>query len=229
MKRAIIADDEILSRELLKNLISRYHLPVTVVGEAGDGDRALSMICDLNPDIVFLDIEMPGRNGLEIMRALKQSSSSAKIKIIIITAYDRFEYAQTALRLGAKDILLKPIDYHPFIEMMQRIGYKYTDHPAFNELLEYIDETYCDNLCLEDYAKHIHMSSGYITRLFGKYFNTSFKAWINGIKIREAMRLLEESSLSIKEISDRVGYNNLNYFYRKFNTVTGTTPKQFRD
>jgi YesN/AraC family two-component response regulator len=226
MKRAVIIDDEAPARKLLVNLIKKYHLPINVVGTAADGNEGLDLIRELQPDIVFLDIEMPGKNGLEVMAALQDISPS--LKIIIITAYDYFDYARSSLRLGAKDFLLKPVDYRQFIEMMQRvIGYNYTDHAAFNKLLEYVDENYIHNLSLESCANHVHISPGYVTRLCQKYLGMSFKSWLNEVRIREAINLLRNTDLPIKEIAERVGYNNLNYFYRQFNAITGTTPKNY--
>jgi YesN/AraC family two-component response regulator len=228
----VIVDDELPSRELLANLIYKYRFPMEIVGVASSGAEAVQMITELHPDIVFLDIQMPVKNGLEVMdelRALSHGEQQHAVKIIVITAYGDFEYARTALRLGAKDYLLKPIDYRQLCDAMQRVlGYWYTDNPAFNELLEYIDANYEKSLNLQDYADYIHMSPGYITRLFNKYLGMGFKEWINEVRIRKAMELLETTDLSIKSISDKVGYNNLNYFYRKFNSITGTTPKSYR-
>lgn len=232
MKRVVIVDDELPSRELFANLICKYRFPLEIVGVASSGVQAVQMISELRPNIVFLDIQMPVKNGLEVMnelRALSQGNQQHAVKIIVITAYSEFEYVRTALRLGAKDYLLKPIDYRQLCDAMQRVlGYWYTDNPAFNELLEYIDANYEKSLNLQDYADYIHMSPGYVTRLFNKYLDMGFKEWINEVRIRKAMELLETTDLSIKSISDKVGYNNLNYFYRKFNSVTGTTPKNYR-
>jgi YesN/AraC family two-component response regulator len=226
MKKAVIIDDEAPARKLLVNLIKKNRLPIQVVGTAAGGNEGLAMIRDLHPDIVFLDIEMPDKNGLEVMAALQDVSTS--LKIIIVTAYDHFDYARSSLRLGAKDFLLKPVDYRQLAEMMQRVvGYGHTAHAAFNELLAYVDENYVQNLSLESCANHVHVSAGYVTRLCKKYLGMSFKAWLNAVRIREAINLLRNTDLPIKEIAERVGYNNLNYFYRQFNAVTGTTPKNY--
>jgi YesN/AraC family two-component response regulator len=226
MKKAVIIDDEAPARKLLVNLIKKNHLPIEVVGTAAGGNEGLALIQAQRPDIVFLDIEMPDKNGLEVMASLQDNSTS--LKIIIVTAYDHFDYARSSLRLGAKDFLLKPVDYRQLVEMMQRvIGYGYTAHAAFNQLLEYVDENYIQNLSLESCANHVHVSPGYVTRLCRKYLGMGFKAWLNEVRIREAINLLQNTDLPIKEIARRVGYNNLNYFYRQFNAITGTTPKNY--
>lgn len=228
MKKAIIVDDEELSCNLLKYLIAKYHLPIEIEGQAASGDEALELIFSLKPDIVFLDIEIPNHNGIEVMEKV-QASYTGTIKFIIITAYSYFEYAQAALRLGAKDILLKPVEPKQFIETMERVmGYKYTDNSSFNEILEYINNNYESCRGLEDCARHCHISPNYISRMFRKYTDVSFITYINELRIKKALELMKDTDLSIKEISRKVGYNNLNYFYKNFKAVTGTTPKAYK-
>ncbi len=229
MKRAIILDDEELCRELIKNLISRYNVPIEIIGEASSGDEGLELILKLNPDVVYLDIQMPVHNGIEVMKKIKNSNRD-EICFIIITAYNYFEYAQAALRLGAKDILLKPIDYEEFIKTMERVlGYKYTSNHIFNEILEYINHNYEKNMELNECAKKYHTSPEHITRMCKKYIGKTFITYVNELKIKKAKILLRETDLSIKEIADQVGYNNMNYFYRSFKKQTGITPKVFKN
>lgn len=228
IKTAIIVDDEELSRDLIKYLIDKFHLPIGIVGQAASGDEALALIHSLKPDLVFLDIEMPKYNGIKVMEAIK-ASYQGSVKFIVITAYGYFDYAQAALRLGAKDILLKPIESRQFLETMERVmGYKYTDNQSFNEVLEYIGSNYTRELGLNECARELHMSPSHISRMFRKYAQVSFITYVNKLRIEKSLELLKETDLSVKEISQRVGYNNLNYFYKNFKTIAGVTPKEFR-
>ncbi|SDJ90802.1 response regulator transcription factor [Natronincola ferrireducens] len=221
-------DDEELSRELLRYLINKYRFPIKVIGQAAAGDEAVGLIFDLKPDIVFLDIEMPGYNGIQVMERINRDYIGA-IKFIVITAYNYFEYAQAALRLGAKDILLKPIEPKQFKETIERVlHYNYTDNQFFNEILAYINNNYYKTIQLKETAKRFHTSPNYITRMFKKYFGVSFIVYLNRIKIEKAKELLTDTQLSIKEIANTVGYNNLNYFYKNFKMITGITPKGFK-
>ena len=86
--------------------------PLQVEGIALDGESALQMIRKKEPDLVFLDIKMPLMDGFEVMEALE--ALQMDVKIVVITAYESFEYAQRALRMGARDIILKPIEYEQF-------------------------------------------------------------------------------------------------------------------
>ena len=112
MFRAIIADDEEIIRNGLKNLIESYELDLTVIGSARDGEEALQLITEYQPEIILMDINMPFMNGLEVIEKAIELDRNAKI--IIISGYGQFGYAQKALELGVFTYLLKPIDYINF-------------------------------------------------------------------------------------------------------------------
>ncbi|MBV7271758.1 response regulator [Clostridium sp. PL3] len=229
MRHAIIADDEYLSIDLIKYLIKRFDLPINVIGQALKGDEALEMIRNLKPDIVFLDIEMPILNGLKVIEKTKSLQSNS-IDFIVITAYSYFEYAQSSLRLGAKDILLKPIEPEQFLKTMERIlGYRYSNNKIFNEILEYINHNYQEAIELKECAEMYHTSPSYIARMFKKYYDLSFITYVNNLRINKAAELLKSTDIPIKEIAYKVGYNNLNYFYKVFKKNIGVTPNIFKN
>lgn len=229
MRRAIIVDDEKSSGDIIKFLIKSSNLPIEIVGEARDGNEAIELIKKTHPDIVYLDIKMPGYNGIEVMEFINKNHVGG-INFIVVTAYSYFEYAQASLRLGAKDILLKPIDSNQFYETMNRvIGYNYTDNQFFNEILEYINLNYTSDMELNKCASYFHTSPNHISRMFKKYLDQNFIAYVNDLRIKRAMKLLRDSNLTIKEIALEVGFNNLNYFYKKFKSSSGLTPKQFKN
>ncbi len=107
MYKMLIADDEPKIRRGLKNLLEWNTLDIEVVGEAEDGEVALELVKALSPDILLLDINMPFVNGLELVEQINSIQSDCKI--IIITGYDEFQYAQKALKLKVYDYLLKPV------------------------------------------------------------------------------------------------------------------------
>ncbi len=104
MIKAIIVDDEPNCCEILATLLERYCPQVKVADICYSGQAALSSIIEMNPDIVFLDIEMPNMNGFELLEKLQ----SVDFKLIFTTSYD--QYAIKAIRFSALDYLLKPID-----------------------------------------------------------------------------------------------------------------------
>src|SRR5690606_25267387 len=97
---AVIVDDEPLARERLRDLVAA-HPVVEIAGEAADGEAAVRLIDEIQPDIAFLDIAMPGLTGLEVLGAVRH-----RPLVIFTTAYDRFAVA--AFELAAVDYLLKP-------------------------------------------------------------------------------------------------------------------------
>ncbi|TWW02306.1 LytR/AlgR family response regulator transcription factor [Chitinophaga pinensis] len=101
--RTIIVDDEKLSRSVLKLLLEKHCPAVNIVAVCADGISALEAIEKYQPDLLFLDIEMPGLNGFDVLKACKDASFS----IIVTTSYDH--YALDAIRHNALDYLLKPI------------------------------------------------------------------------------------------------------------------------
>lgn len=140
MIKAIIVDDEPAVSEILTFFIKKNELPIEIVGIAEDGQEAIALIGQEKPRLVFLDIQMPVMNGFEVMQR-----SNSETDFIIITAFESFSYAQKALRLGAKDILLKPIQYEQFTEALTRaIGWQFTGNATVNGVLEYIHSHYAE-------------------------------------------------------------------------------------
>ena len=118
--RALIADDEPLARRKIKTLLGREP-DAEVAGECGSGPEAARLIRELEPNLVFLDIEMPELDGLSVLKGLKGLEglgSRAAPAVIFVTAYD--QYAVRAFEVKALDYLLKPIDRRRFRTALER-------------------------------------------------------------------------------------------------------------
>lgn len=113
--RVVVADDEPIARRGLLRLLARYP-EITVVGEAGDGVTALQIIRDTEPDVAFLDVQMPGGTGIDVARNLSIDERPA---IVFVTAFDKF--AIDAFDVHAVDYLLKPFDEDRFALALQRV------------------------------------------------------------------------------------------------------------
>lgn len=107
MYRLLIADDEPLQRRALTQLIGRKLPEVEVVCQAANGEEAVAGAKEYHPHLVLMDIKMPGKNGLDAAKEIL--AFAPETKVIMLTAYDEFSYAQTALQLGAVNYLLKPV------------------------------------------------------------------------------------------------------------------------
>ena len=138
--RALIADDEPLAREELVYLLNQA-ADVDIVGQAADGVEAIGLAEDLAPDLVFLDVQMPGVGGFEVARRLIHGQ--APPEVVFVTAFD--QYALDAFAVNAVDYLLKPVDPARLDQALQRArrrlaaGRPSQDAPALtNEALEQI-------------------------------------------------------------------------------------------
>ncbi len=116
--RALIADDERLLREQLKARLSGVWPELQIAGEARDGNEALARADELRPDVVFLDIRMPGMTGIETAREILALPDWSG-EIVFVTAYD--EYAVAAFEQGALDYLLKPVEAERLVQTAQRL------------------------------------------------------------------------------------------------------------
>jgi DNA-binding NarL/FixJ family response regulator len=104
--RVLIADDQALVRGGFRMILEAKE-DMEVVGEAGDGAEAVALVEELQPDVVLMDVRMPGVDGIEATRRIAASGSSARI--VILTTYDVDEYVFSALRAGASGFLLKDV------------------------------------------------------------------------------------------------------------------------
>ncbi|MBQ9872007.1 MAG: response regulator [Eubacterium sp.] len=118
--KVFLVDDEVVIREGIRESFPWDDTPYTLVGEAPDGEMALPMIRDTNPDIVITDIKMPFMDGIELCRVLRVQMPW--IGIIILSGYDEFEYARQCLQLGVREYLLKPIDSEDLRKALDKLS-----------------------------------------------------------------------------------------------------------
>ena len=118
--KVFLVDDEIVIREGIRESFPWEDTPYSLVGEAPDGEMALPIIRDTNPDIVITDIKMPFMDGLELCRELK--SQMPWIGIIVLSGYDEFEYARQCIKLGVREYLLKPINSADLREALDKVS-----------------------------------------------------------------------------------------------------------
>ncbi|MBE3015296.1 response regulator transcription factor [Microbispora sp. NEAU-D428] len=108
--RVVIADDQPLLRHSLAAVINANH-DMAVVGEAGTGEEVVKLSADLHPDVVLMDIRMPGTDGIAATRRIMAGAGAESVKVIVLTMFELDEYVRAALQAGASGFLLK--DSHP--------------------------------------------------------------------------------------------------------------------
>jgi DNA-binding NarL/FixJ family response regulator len=109
MIRVLISDDQPLVRGGVQMILSGAE-DIEVVGESGDGERTIRLARQLHPDLILMDIRMPGLDGIESTRRITADESLSDVKILILTTFDADEYVFEALRAGASGFVLKEID-----------------------------------------------------------------------------------------------------------------------
>jgi two-component system LytT family response regulator len=155
MIRTVIIDDESLARERIISLLKK-EMDIEVVGECSDGEDALQKINSLKPDLVFLDIQMPIMNGVEVIKNLSEYLP----EVIFVTAYD--EYAVEAFEMNALDYLLKPFDQDRFSKTLTRARQRIlaNNTKEISEKLNSLIVTFSQNKPGEKYLTKFVIKSG---------------------------------------------------------------------
>ncbi len=249
MYRLLIVDDEVGIRNGLANFFPWAELGFQVAGQARNGEQALKMITeDKEPvDVLMTDIKMPVMDGLKLIEELKKRGFTGKI--ILLSAYNEFEYARKGLQLGVYDYILKPTDYRKIASLFERLkkvldsdqreekpdagnrgdreGFDYKGK-IIREVKEYVKKNYVE-IKLADAAAHVSLSPSYLSVLFSGEMGISFSEYVQRVRLREAARLLSETYSKVYEVSERVGYHNAKNFTRAFRKFYGMSPRDYRN
>lgn len=133
MIRAVVIDDERNNIENIERLLEKIGLPVTIVGSATNAEDGISLITATNPDLLFLDIQMPDKNGFEVLKALQHS----QFEVVFVTAFDN--YGIQAVKFSAIDYLLKPINPEELKECVSKVEAKLKKRKANLQLENLMD------------------------------------------------------------------------------------------
>lgn len=245
MIKVMIVDDEPLEIEALKVILQDLKEDVKVVGEAVNGREAIELNKKLEPDVIIMDIRMPGIDGLKASEVIKNEN---KDKIIIaLTAYDDFELIRKALKLGINDYVLKPIRPEELIKIISgfvnfkindkcnEIQEKHDEKPKLKKInnilkpaLEYIENNYSEDISLEKMAYVCSVSSSYFSKLFKKEIGVNFSAYINNYRVDKAKNLLKDTDMPVLNIALDLGFEDCGYFIKVFKKIEGVTPNVYR-
>lgn len=244
--QVLIIDDEELALRGLEEGVDWGNLNVHRVYKCHSKDTAIRMLKMYSVDIVITDIEMPNGTGLDLIRWVKENKP--EIKSVFYTGHAEFTYAQEALRLGVEDYLLKPIPYNQLEEILGKIENKIILEEKkvdFSELAEdctsngseeivaQVKKLIAENLSVgnlqrDELAAMVHVSAGYLGRIFKKETDMALTDYITKKRILVAKQLLTKTSLSITDISLRVGISYSSYFTKIFKEQVGMTPQEYR-
>jgi len=227
----LVVDDDSGFREEFREALDDYEIV-----EASNGNEAIEILKKPNEiDIVLLDVMMPGSRGTDVLRQIKQINPN--LSTIIITGYSSTDVAVEALKGRADDYIEKPID----IEKTRKIIAKHLKDKDDGTGIDSLDikgkvdraklfaeRNFEKKVTLEDAAKTVGLSPKYLSRIFKSETGTGFSEYRIDLKIREAKKMLEQTGYNINQISDKLGYENVESFIRAFKKITGTTPSDFR-
>ncbi len=158
MLKVFLVEDEIVMREGIKNNISWEEEGFEFVGEASDGELAYPLIQKTQPDILITDIKMPFMDGLELSRLVRQELPDTKI--IILSGYDEFEYAQEAISIGITDYLVKPIAGAKLLEAVKKVGKLVQEEQQQRLFLKTFEQERLENIQLSRQKLFRSLASG---------------------------------------------------------------------
>ena len=230
--RILVVDDEMPIREWFQYAIEKIGDPDIEVLSASMGNEAYDIIASQKVDVLFTDIRMPGLDGIELMRKIRNELGDTNLVVILLTNHAEFDYARKAVTLGAHAYLLKSEVTTEMIrdeiEAIRRIlpdpepaeeeTDELVDSAYINRAVEYIRENYMNALSLTKVAEEVHLSPEYLSRLFKKQKNENFNHYVTKVRLNAARELIEHTDLPIVEIAEQVGFENQSYFssqYRK--------------
>ncbi|MFD1781012.1 helix-turn-helix domain-containing protein [Fredinandcohnia salidurans] len=221
----LLVDDELLELDQLEYLIHKRY-PIWDIYKAQDASQAMQIIKDHDIFLAFLDIQLPGKTGIELAKELKDQYT---MDIIMVTAFQDFEYAKEAIKIGVVYYLTKPIIEDELLELLEKYAHlgRYSDQ--IMNALQIIHQEYSEKLTLNYLASRIHINPAYLSRKFQEEVGIGFSEYLNDYRLKEAQKMLiEHPDLSINTISERCGFNSQHYFSQIFRRVTGKTPRDFR-
>lgn len=238
-RKLLIADDEDTIRNGIAKYVQLHTDRFDKIYLASSGEEAIDIIFRDKPDIMILDMQMPIRDGIEVMR--EAESAGVLPYTLVLSGYDEFRYCQQALRLGAKDYLLKPVRSSDILKMLLDAADELfgADVPQVdseadekNRLVEkareYIVEHYFEKISLTDVADKIGVTPGYLSTLFQKQLDKGFVDYLNEVRIDRACTYLQQNYLKTYEIAYRVGFNDEKYFSKVFKKIMGCSPAAYR-
>ena len=243
MLKVLVVEDEEMIRKGIVLAVDWAALDCVVVGEASNGLEALEAVDRLQPTLIITDLKMPQMDGIELLRRLREQGNN--VYVIILTAYDSFTYAQSALRLGAVDFLLKPFhdgDLEQAVTALRRRmergggplslpGLKKGDKSKYVlEAMDYIGEHYNDpNIGIGAIAQHLGLSEGHLSHIFKKETDYTLLNYLTRYRVHKAMELLRDCRVKVYEVAELVGYRDITHFSATFKKLAGMTPSEYQD
>jgi two-component system response regulator YesN len=233
--QVVIVEDELpLLRELVETFSWRS-VNCEVAGTAGSIHEARQLLARIRPDILITDIKLADGDGISL---IEETSPRAAI---VITGHSQIAFAQKALRAGAVDFLLKPLDDEELRQAVQRavimVGQAYHaptspregPKPLVHDALIFIQKHYQTDVSLLDAAEYLEITGGHLASLFKKETGKTFLQVLTEHRMNVAATLLRDPRNRINEVAQKIGYHDPAYFTKIFRRTFGLSPREYRD
>ena len=246
MYKALIIDDERAVHVAVKKQGEWQNFDMEEPDSAWDGQEGLEKLRANKYDIIFVDMNMPVMNGSEFLKQASQEFPDSKF--IVISGYDDFRYAKSALQANALDYLLKPVAKNELNTVLSRAVQLLEEKRAVQAgksgevsdasltpqtlppaIKAYIDEHFAEDITLEQLGKTFFFTKEYLSRLFKKRYECGIYDYVLKVRMEFAKQLLEQPNLQIQQIAFNTGYKDSNYFSKAFKTFYGISPTEYRD
>mgnify|MGYP000342017955 CR=1 FL=1 len=237
----LLVEDERWVRTALRKTIEKTGLPFRVIHETTNGVEAIDWLNDHDVSIVLTDIRMPVMDGLALIEEIRRRNQDTSV--VIISGHDDFSYAQRALQLGAFDYMVKPVEAENMTACLQKwlndkdkelnmesVGQLLSmeEISPIQQVIRHIDSMRIPEMTLTEAAAMVHLNPSYFSKLFKQQTQINFTDYLTKVRMKEATRLLEKTSLRISEIAERLGYADIAYFSNTFKKIMGATPSEYR-
>ena len=250
MYKLLIVDDSYEIRHGLYNYFPWSQVGFEVAAQAENGKQAFDLFQHNHFDVILCDVRMPIMTGIDLARQLYECKS--KVKIVFLSAYKDFEYAQKALIYGVRNYITKPAKFDDLIQVfamlrdeldsenisnsvpqIQSPGSQESDGSCFsdkviNVIKNHVKENY-KNVTLEEVAVLVHMSPHYVSKFFKEKTGQNFSDYVIMVKMEKAADLLKSIELKTYEVSEQIGYSNAKNFTRTFTKYFGKSPRDYRN
>ena len=236
--KLLIADDEDMIRNGIAKYIQLHTDRYEVIYTARNGQEALELILRYKPDLMLLDVQMPLKDGIEVMQDARRAE--ALPVTIILSGYDEFRYAQQAVRYGARDYLLKPtrssdilkkindIADEEFGAEMPQAEVREGKNQSIELAKDYMEEHYFESLTLNMVADKVGITPAYLSSLFSQHMGITLIDYLNEVRIDHACIYLKQNYFKTYEIAYKVGYRDEKYFSKVFRKVKGMSPSEYK-